>query len=122
MVDTRRSHLLMLVGGFVFCAGAGKSKVVAAFLWHMFQHGASDKVLVTSYTWKAASLIGTAYNPGYSTCRVFGVNPHKKYQAAPGNAPESRSLLNRNVALFLNDECSFCEQAHMKVRRPPRCP
>ncbi|GAX85827.1 hypothetical protein CEUSTIGMA_g13242.t1 [Chlamydomonas eustigma] len=59
-------------------AGTGKSEIIKAYLWHAFQHGLiSDLIAVTSYTWKAALLIGTDHNPGYTSCTFYGTT-HKK--------------------------------------------
>jgi hypothetical protein len=96
-------------------AGAGKSKIISALLWHLFQYNASNKVLVTSFTWKAASLVATPYNPAYSSCSTFGVNPMRKMKAPPGNTPTAHALLHADLALIINDEISFTHQAHLQV-------
>jgi hypothetical protein len=92
--------------------GAGKSKIIAALLWHLFQHEASHLVLVTSYTWKAADLIGTPHNPAFSSCTTFGIN---KRTPVPGDTLASRTLITPDVAIIINDEISFTDQAHLQV-------
>lgn len=93
-------------------SGAGKSKIIAALLWHLFQHEASHLVLVTSYTWKAADLIGTPHNPAFSSCTTFGINIRTP---VPGDTLASRALLTPDVVLIINDEISFTDQAHLQV-------
>jgi hypothetical protein len=37
--------------------GAGKSRMMWAFLWYAFQHNAADRVRVATYTWRAAKQV-----------------------------------------------------------------
>lgn len=99
----------------VFTTGAGKSKIISALLWHLFQYDSSNMVLVTSFTWKAADLIGTPYNPGYSSCTTFGINPMARSRGSTGQSAAAHALLNPNVVLVINDEISFTHQSHLQV-------
>ena len=92
--------------------GAGKSKIIAALLWHLYQYDASHLVVVTSYTWKASDLIGTPHNPAFSSCSTFGINPRTP---VPGDTPVSRALLTPDVVMIINDEISFTDQLHLQV-------
>jgi hypothetical protein len=99
----------------VLYTGAGKSKIISALLWHLFQYDASHLVMVTSYTWKAATLIGTQYNPGFSSSTAFGINLHSKRLGVFHSTAASRALLNPSVVMIINDEISFTDQAHLHV-------
>ena len=74
-------------------------------------------VLVTSYTWKAASLVGTAYNPGVTTSKAFGINTFRR--STPGSTDICQILLNPDVVLVFDDECSFTDQGYMVVSARP---
>jgi hypothetical protein len=74
-------------------AGSGKSEVTRAFLWYAFQHRATHRVLVVSYTWKAARLLGNVYNPGYSTSLAFGINAFGGKHATPGTSNNCRAIV-----------------------------
>jgi hypothetical protein len=87
---------------YAYITGAGKSKIINALLWHLFQYDATHLVIVTSYTWKAADLIGTPYNPGFSSCTTFGINPKAKDKGSLGNSAASQTLVNPNVVQLLN--------------------
>lgn len=83
-------------------------------LWHLFQHRATKLVVVTSYAWKAAQLVGSSFNPGYSTCTTFGINPFNPLQSA--NTEASKALLNRDVRMIICDEIGFTSPEHLAVR------
>ena len=95
--------------------GAGKSKIITALLWHLFQYDASQMVLVTSFTWKAADLVGTPHNPGFSSCTTFGINPMARSRHTTGKSAATQALVNPDVVLIINDEISFTHQAHLQV-------
>lgn len=95
-------------------AGAGKSKIISALLWHLFQHDASRLVVVTSYTWKAAAMIGTPHNPAYSSCSTFGINPRTNPRVN-GASAIANTLLNPDVVLIIDDEISLTPQTHLHV-------
>ena len=96
-------------------AGSGKSKVFVAVLWYLFQHDATHLVVVTSYTWKAAQLVGNAFGLGYSSSTLFGVDGFSQTKKIPGETAASRPLLHRGVRMILNDEISFTSQDHLWV-------
>jgi hypothetical protein len=112
-------HLLLTVFGG---PGSGKSEILAAFLWHAYQHGCSDMVAVVSYTWKAALLVGTTSNPGCSTTTFFGT-PTANRRATqhgplkPGNTKRCREHLHQDVRFVVWDEHSFTDLVHFAVRR-----
>lgn len=103
----------------VLSTGTGKSEVNKAVLWYAFQHNASKLLIVTSYTWKAALLLGNLFNPGYSTNMLFGTNiafqKSKNRQRTPGTAPRSQHLMSSSVRVILHDEISFDYQEHFGV-------
>ena len=72
-------------------------------------------VLVTSFTWKAADLVGTPHNPGFSSCTTFGINPMSRSRQTPGTSAATQALVNPDVVLIINDEISFTYQAHLQV-------
>ena len=99
--------------------GTGKSEVNKAFLWYAYQLRASQLVVVTSYTWKAALLLGTPYNPGYSTTLLFGTNTGQQSRGrrrVPGTATTCLKLFTSSVRIILHDEISFDSQHHFQVR------
>ena len=97
-----------------FCEGAGKSKIITSILWYLFQHNASNLVIITSYTWKAADLVATPYNAAYSSCKVAGVNPKRPSQT-PGNTADSVALMNGKFVMILDDEISLANAAFLQV-------
>jgi hypothetical protein len=101
-------QLLLLVTGK---AGTGKSECAKAFLWFTFQHRHAHLVGVTSYTWKAALLLGNEHNPGYSTSTFFGINAFQPHSIA-GSALE---VFDADKYMLLLDEGSFTGQRHMMV-------
>lgn len=110
--QSNQSSLIMLI------VGTGKSEVNQAVLWYAFQHNASDMVVVTSYTWKAALLLSTPFNQGYSTSMLFGTNVRTGEQSnrrTPGTSDKSQHLLSPSVRLILHDEISFDRQEHFGV-------
>jgi hypothetical protein len=84
-------------------------------LWYAWQHNASQLLIVTSFTWKAALLLGTPSNPGYSTTMLFGTNRGDVNKRTPGTSPKSQHLLNASVRIILHDEISFDNQEHFGV-------
>jgi hypothetical protein len=94
--------------------GAGKSKIITAILWYLFQYDASNLVIITSYTWKAADLVATPYNAAYSSCKVAGVNPKRPSQI-PGSTADSVALLNPKVVMILDDEISLTNAYFFQV-------
>ena len=101
--------LMSIMGG----AGTGKSEVIKAFLWHAYQHGLNDRIAVTSYTWKAALLVGNEHNPAFSTTSLFGTA--HKYNKTNGGTNKCMSLLHPNIRFVIHDELSFDSQAHFGV-------
>jgi hypothetical protein len=95
--------------------GSGKSKVLNAVLWYLFQHDATHLALVTSYTWKAATLVGSRYNPGYSSCTTFGINPRKAGCNEAGVSVTSQAIFIGSVRVLIMDEVGFTPQEHMAV-------
>ena len=92
--------------------------MIAAVLWYLFQHEATNLVAVTSYTWKAAQLVGSSHNPGYSSSTTFGINPFSKGAGRGGhlgNTAAAMALIHKDVVMILNDEISFTPQAHLQV-------
>jgi hypothetical protein len=74
--------------------------------------------MVTSFTWKAALLLSTPYNQGYSTSMLFGTNVRKgggQGRRTPGTSTKSQNLVTPSVRIFLDDEVSFGGQEHMGV-------
>ena len=111
--------LLTVFGG----PGSGKSEVLAAFLWHVYQHGCADMVAVVSYTWKAALLVGTASNPGCSTTTFFGTKMTGGNRGAaarrpqkPGNTKRCKERLHQSIRIVVWDEnSSFTDLVHFAV-------
>jgi hypothetical protein len=97
-------------------AGSGKSKIIGAVLWHLYQHRASHLVAITSFTWKAAQLISTPANAGFSSMTTFGI-PVVKRRNGPsvGDSEAARTIISRDVVLVFNDEISFTPQSHLAV-------
>ena len=94
-------------------AGSGKSQIIKAVLWYLYQHDASHLVLVTSYSWKAAQLIATPANPGYSSHTTFGI---PRDNGKPnGNTKASIDTFHRGVVMIINDEISFTPSSHLQV-------
>ena len=93
-------------------AGTGKSHVLDALLWYAFQHDMTDRVVVLSYTWRAALHISTPTNMGCSTSTFFGIN------LGDGLAQSKRAIdhlcerLHPSVRLILIDENSFNNCRH----------
>jgi hypothetical protein len=104
-------QVLMLVMGH---AGAGKSKIIGAVLWHLFQHDLSQMVVLTSYTWKAADLISTPANIGTSTGTLFGIMDMKPHLPV-GQTKKCRQLLTPNIKMVINDEVFLNSQKHLHV-------
>ena len=102
--------LLSILGG----AGTGKSEVIKAFLWHAYQHSLHDRIAVTSYTWKAALLVGNEHNPAYSTSTLFGTE--HKHNKVNGGSSKCMNLLHPGIRFVVHDEISFDSQAHFGVR------
>lgn len=96
-------------------AGSGKSKIINAVLWYLFQYDSSHLVVVTSYCWKAAQLISTPANPGFSSCTTFGINDFQPSKS-PGETPACHAIINPRVVMIINDEISFTTPAHLQVR------
>jgi hypothetical protein len=96
-------------------AGAGKSKIIHAVLWYLFQLDGLHLVQITSFTWKAASLLNSEVIQGNSICTLFGLNPFNP-QTAPGTSTKSEVLMNDKVVMILNDEVFLNNCAHLKVR------
>jgi hypothetical protein len=95
-------------------AGTGKSQIIKAVLWHLFQHEASHLVMVTSYSWKAAQLIATPANPGYSSHTMFGI---ARDSSRPiGSTKASADTFHSGVVMIINDEISFTPSCHLQVR------
>jgi hypothetical protein len=99
---------------FELYVGAGKSRIIGAVLWFLFQHDASNLVIITSYTWKAADLLATPYNAAYSSSKIAGVNPKRPHQI-PGHSADSVSLVNPNIVMIINDEISLTHPYHLQV-------
>lgn len=94
-------------------AGTGKSEVNKAFLWFAFQYGASDMISVTSYTWKAAQLLGTTINPGTSTTTLLKTPTHgRKDNESSHVSEQSIVLFDRKKKIILDDEASFNSLHH----------
>jgi hypothetical protein len=88
---------------------------VKALLWHAFQHGESAMFMVGAYTWKAAALIGTPINPGYSTCHLCGI-AIKMRGVRPGTHSRCAELISKDVRFIIIDEISFMYKTHFAVR------
>lgn len=97
-------------------AGSGKSSIIAAVLWHLFQHRSSDLVAITSYTWKAAQLISTPANPGYSSMTTFGIPMKRTAASQIGESDACKHIMHDRVVMVINDEISFSPQCHLAVR------
>eukprot|EP00883_Tetradesmus_obliquus_P015806 jgi/Sobl393_1/8963/SZX79373.1 len=106
-------QLLMLLLGD---PGTGKSQVIKAFEWYAFQKGASDRVAVTSYTWRAALHVSNDVFPASSTSTYYGINSMhgNKLQKSPAIQQRRRDQLTE-VWLALNDEVSFVDQSHFNA-------
>lgn len=100
-------------------AGSGKSKIIGAVLWHLFQHRASHLVAITSYTWKAAQLISTCANAGYSSMTTFGIPVRhgntSRRGTALGGTDAAKAIISPRVVMVINDEISFTPQNHLAV-------
>jgi hypothetical protein len=93
--------------------GTGKSSVITAVLWHLFQHASSHLVVVTSYAWKAAQLISTPANPGFSSHTTFGIST--KNVESVGHSAWCQAIFNRGVVMVIDDEISFTPKNHFQV-------
>lgn len=93
-------------------AGTGKSHVLEALLWHAFQHDLSDRVVVLSYTWRAALHISTPSNMGCSTSSFFGINLADDLAEKPAAITRLKDRLHPDVRLILIDENSFNNCRH----------
>ena len=91
-------------------AGSGKSKIIHSVLWHLFQHKSSHLVLITSYAWKAAQLISTPANPGFSSTTTFNTAG-----ANIGTNDICRAIFHAGVVMVINDEISFTTPEHLQV-------
>ena len=110
-----RRCLTMTWPSHVF-AESGKSSVIAVMLWHLFQHGSSDLVAITSYTWKIAQLINTPANPGYRSMTTFGI-PMKRTAASPlGESDACKHIMLDRVVMIINDKLRFSTQSHLAAR------
>lgn len=100
-------------------ARSGKSKIISAVLWHLFQHKASHLVAITSYTWKAAQLISTCANAGYSSMTTFGISARQgqagRRRTALGGTDAAKVIISPRVVMVINDEISFTPQSHLSV-------
>lgn len=99
--------------------GTGKTQSLHTFLWYVFQHGLSDKVKVTAYTWRAAQQASTPSHQGVSTCRLFGVNPMRGSAAElTGSALKISTQVQNNLCdawFVFMDEISLCSLEHLSV-------
>jgi hypothetical protein len=83
-------------------------------LWYLFQHNATRIALVMSYTWKAAQLVGSPGNPGYTSCTTLGLNPFKN-STKVGATDACKALVTVDTRLLINDEVSLTPQHHLHV-------
>jgi hypothetical protein len=61
--------------------------------------------MVTSYSWKAAQLIATPANPGFSSHTMFGI---ARDSSRPiGSTKASADTFHSGVVMIINDEISF---------------
>jgi len=93
--------------------GTGKSRILLAFLWYAYQHGASDYVAILAYTWRAALQISTPTHNAVTTCRFFGLNQDSSI------LEQRRQLVQDNLADPLRfiaiDELSFLDARHFAM-------
>ena len=86
-------------------AGTGKSMVMRAVLWFSFQHRISHYIGISSAFWKAAILMQTSFNPAFSNCRFYGMNPRKR-SIVPGTSNSSRNCCHADIKLLFLEEGS----------------
>lgn len=116
-------QLMSIHGG----PGSGKSEVFAAFIWYAYQLKLSHMLVVVSYTWKAALLVGhSEHNPGRSTTTAFGTGARLSKKVgdnqvvrAPGSSDKCKEFITSQVRFVLWDENSFTCLSHMHVSRCP---
>lgn len=85
--------------------GTEKSQVLKAFEWFCFQYDASNRLLVASFTWRAALMVATEQHPARSTHNAFGLNIHRA-----GSVPIAVDSMVRFIFL---DEYSFISGTHL---------
>jgi hypothetical protein len=104
-------QLLMTLCGM---PGAGKSRVILAFLWHAFQHDASDMIAIVSYTWRAVLHIVTPTHNGQSTSTFFKINSVNRDDLYPQarNAAKREANLRPPLNFILEDEFSLAGMRH----------
>jgi hypothetical protein len=121
--EIRPKRPVQLLGSVFGGPGSGKSEIFKAFIWYAFQHGHSHRILVVSYTWKAAILVGEPkHNPGIASTTAFGVgkqlDPKQQKRCKTDNAKKSSSsslsdqLLHKDLWFVLWDEHSFTNLSH----------
>lgn len=119
LADEEQPQLLFLMLGD---PGTGKSQVIKAFEWFAFQHGASHRIAVTSYTWRAALHVSNDVYPASSTSTFFGIDSVKgnKLQTSPNIRQRTQNNLTE-VWFSLTDEISFVDQAHFVAMHRSCC-
>lgn len=112
--DPHERNLLMALVGE---PGSGKSHVISAFLWHVFQHNMCEQVRCGSFTWRAALHLWTPFVPAVSTHRLFGLPVVDKKGVVKNKAKTyametTRMNVDAPVQMLIIDEFSFLSQEH----------
>ena len=110
-MDEVKQLLMSVIGN----AGCGKSRIIAALLWHLFQYDSSELVLLTAFTWKASTLVSTPVNEGCSSSTLFGLNPFTKEPSQPGTSDKSKQKFSSKAVMILNDEVFLNSLSHLYV-------
>eukprot|EP00798_Chlamydomonas_sp_ICE-L_P015025 gene15025-21096_t len=100
-------------------AGTGKSEILKAFPWYAFQHKLTSLIIVSAYTWKAGTLVGSSSNPGVTTTRAFGTKTTYTRFKQNGDTIRARDIFDSRKCFLLVDEISFISSEHITSSSRP---
>ncbi|PNH07742.1 hypothetical protein TSOC_005752 [Tetrabaena socialis] len=100
--------------------GTGKSQVVKAVLWFVFQHGYTHWMTTTAFMWSAVLVLNTPVHHGVSTCsgfqlEVMGGDGRAKHCPKPNSEPQVRQHASDPVGgggAYGFDEMSVISPGH----------
>ena len=96
----------LIMGG----PGTGKSRVINALSWYAFQLELRERLVLTSFTWRATAHISTPAHQPESSFRTFGLKQNNK--PAPKRAAAANATCRAGL-LVVNDETSFTPPEHL---------